>query len=212
MIRCIVFDFDGTLVESNKIKRRVFYEVTKDLVGADSALDKILSSPNSGDRYNIFNLLITELKLVREVFVSSLQLADSYTRICEYEISRAPEIKGAIKTIKDLKGLGVKVFISSATPESTLKKIIDMRGWKEIIDKSFGSPDGKVEHMRAILLENKLSISEVIYVGDSEIDKSTALLIGCKFIGIGKDWSRFSSKPPVLLSTLENFIEKLSLL
>ncbi len=211
MVKCVVFDFDGTLVKSNEIKRRTFYEVTKNLVDADILLDKILSYPDSGDRYDIFDTLIIELKLDREVFVSASKLSDSYTKICEYEISRAPEIKGVVKTIKELRSLGVKVFISSATPEITLQKIIDMRGWKEMIDMALGSPDSKTDHLQTILTENKYSISEVVYVGDSEIDRDSALLVGCRFVGIGKDWSRFSSKPSTLLNTLENFITELKL-
>ncbi len=211
MVKCVVFDFDGTLVKSNEIKRRTFYEVTKNLVDADILLDKILSYPDSGDRYDIFDTLIIELKLDREVFVSASKLSDSYTKICEYEISRAPEIKGAVKTIKELRSLGVKIFISSATPEITLQKIIDMRGWKEMIDMALGSPDSKTDHLQTILTENKYSISEVVYVGDSEIDRDSALLVGCRFVGIGKDWSRFSSKPSTLLNTLENFITELKL-
>jgi phosphoglycolate phosphatase len=211
MVKCVVFDFDGTLVGSNEIKRRTFYEVTKNLVDADILLDKILSSPDSGDRYDIFDTLIIELKLDREVFVSASKLSDSYTQICEYEISRAPEIKGAVKTIKELRSLGVKIFISSATPQITLQKIIDMRGWKEMIDMALGSPDSKIDHLQTILTENKYSISEVVYVGDSEIDRDAALLVGCRFVGIGKDWSRFSSKPSTLLNTLENFTTELKL-
>ena len=211
MVKCVVFDFDGTLVESNEIKRRTFYEVTKNLVDADILLDKILSYPDSGDRYDIFDTLIIELKLDREVFVSASKLSDSYTKICEYEISRAPEIKGAVKTIKELRSLGVKIFISSATPEITLQKIIDMRGWKDMINMALGSPDSKIDHLQTILTKNKYSISEVVYVGDSEIDRDAALLVGCRFVGIGKDWSRFSSKPSTLLNTLENFTTELKL-
>jgi len=211
MIKCVVFDFDGTLIESNEIKRRAFYEVTKNLVDAGILLDKILSYPDSGDRYDIFDTLIIELKLDREVFVSASKLSDSYTKICEYEISRAPEIKGAVKTIKELRSLGVKIFISSATPEITLQKIIDMRGWKDMINMALGSPDSKIDHLQTILTKNKYSISEVVYVGDSEIDRDAALLVGCRFVGIGKDWSRFSSKPSTLLNTLENFTTELKL-
>ena len=211
MIKCVVFDFDGTLIESNEIKRRAFYEVTKNLVDAGILLDKILSYPDSGDRYDIFDTLIIELKLDREVFVSASKLSDSYTKICEYEISRAPEIKGAVKTIKELRSLGVKIFISSATPEITLQKIIDMRGWKDMINMALGSPDSKIDHLQTILTKNKYSISEVVYVGDSEVDRDAALLVGCRFVGIGKDWSRFSSKPSTLLNTLENFTTELKL-
>ncbi|MBT4731187.1 HAD family hydrolase, partial [Candidatus Woesearchaeota archaeon] len=166
---------------------------------------------DSGDRYDIFDTLIIELKLDREVFVSASKLSDSYTKICEYEISRAPEINGAVKTLKKLRSLGISVFISSATPEVTLQKIISMRGWGNIVDNVLGSPDSKLDHLQRILTENKYSISEVIYVGDSEIDREVALLVGCKFIGLGKDWSRFSSKPSTLLNTLENFTTELKL-
>jgi len=211
MVKCVVFDFDGTLVKSNEIKRRTFYEVTKNLVDADILLDKILSYPDSGDRYDIFDTLIIELKLDREVFVSASKLSDSYTKICEYEISRAPEINGAVKTLKKLRSLGISVFISSATPEVTLQKIISMRGWKDMINMALGSPDSKIDHLQTILTKNKYSISEVVYVGDSEIDRDAALLVGCRFVGIGKDWSRFSSKPSTLLNTLENFTTELKL-
>ena len=211
MIKCVVFDFDGTLVDSNEIKRRTFYEVTKDLVGADSALDKILSSPSSGDRYKIFNSLIAQIGPSNGGFISASKLSSSYTIICEYKISRAPEIKGATIAINELRNLGVKVFVSSATPKDTLKKIIYMRGWEGIIDMALGSPDSKIDHLQKILIENKISISEVIYVGDSDIDKNTASSVGCRFIGIGKDYRRFSSKPSILLDTLDNFTKELKL-
>jgi len=69
MIKCVVFDFDGTLVKSNEIKRRVFYEVTEDIVDAVPVLDELFSVPDSGDRYNIFDLLIKNLKLVCPAYI-----------------------------------------------------------------------------------------------------------------------------------------------
>ena len=45
MIKFVVFDFDGTLVESNEIKRQTFFEVTDYLPGAKPLMDEVLSDP-----------------------------------------------------------------------------------------------------------------------------------------------------------------------
>ena len=42
MYKCAIFDFDGTLVQSNEIKKETFYEVTQNFSGVSSILDKIL--------------------------------------------------------------------------------------------------------------------------------------------------------------------------
>ena len=209
MIKCVVFDFDGTLVESNEIKRRAFYEVTKDIIGADSILDKLFSMPDSGDRYSIFNALIRNLKKPHKSAISAICLSDLYTKKCERKIYNAPEILGALKTLKELKRRKVKVFLSSATPIDTLQRIIDMRGWNELFDGVMGSPDSKKDHLKSILLLSDYSLSEVAYIGDNEVDQKAALSIGCKFIGVGKNWNRFNSKPPVLLKNLESLIREL---
>jgi len=211
MIKCVIFDFDGTLVKSNEIKKQVFYEVTKNIIGADDVLDRILNLPNAGDRYNIFNLLSAELNSSEGVFVDALKLSDNYTNICEYEISHTTEIHGAKKTLEELKKIGIKVIVSSATPKDTLKKIIDMRGWMNLIDMVLGSPDSKINHIEMILKQNRYLTSEIVYVGDSEVDRDAALSVGCKFIAIGEDCSRFSGKPSITLDSLENFTKELKL-
>jgi len=211
MIKCVVFDFDGTLVKSNEIKRRVFYEVTEDIVGAVPVLDELFSAPDSGDRYDIFDLLIKNLKMGQEVGISAVYLSDLYTKICEHRISEAPEVFGAFNTLTELKKMRVKMFVSSATPTNTLQRIIGMRGWSDLFDSIMGSPDSKENHLSSILFSNNYSLSEVIYIGDSEVDQKAALLTGCKFIGIGKNWNRFDSRPLVLLDNLEKLIKELKL-
>jgi phosphoglycolate phosphatase-like HAD superfamily hydrolase len=211
VIKCVIFDFDGTLVESNDIKRRVFYEVSKNIEGADLILDKLFSANFSGDRYKVFNTIIEDLFKTKKTDISSKYLSDLYTKICEYEVSRAPEIFGASRTLEELKRRNIKIIVSSATPVETLKFIIKMRGWSDLFDGVMGTPESKEDHLKSILSINNYSLSEVVYVGDSEIDRMASLSIGCKFIGIGNDWRRFDVRPEVLLKTLEKLIEELKL-
>ena len=209
MVKCVVFDFDGTLVESNEIKRKAFYEVTKDIDGADLILDKLFSRPGLGDRYNVFNSLIEILKKTNNSDISPTYLSDLYTNICEDKISKAQEVIGALGTLKELNKRNFKIFVSSATPVNTLKRIIRMRGWVELFEDVMGAPESKEDHLKSILSLNNYSLSEVVYVGDSEIDQKAALSTGCGFIGVGKNWNRFDSKPSVLLCTLENLTKEL---
>lgn len=211
MIKCVFFDFDGTLIDSNNIKRKAFYDVTKDFEGAEKILDKILSSDGVGDRNAIFKSLTEELNLNKNIQIRSSDLTYSYTQICEHRISNAKVIKGANKALIELKNNEIDLVVSSATPEITLKRIIESIGWGDIFYAVMGSPKSKLEHVKKVLFDNNFSKEEVIYVGDSEIDRQTALNSGCKFIGIGEDFSRFKSKPKILLKNLDNLLKEIIL-
>ena len=52
-IRCIVFDFDGTLVESNPIKREAYYEIFARTTGSADVLERVIRANPEADRYGI---------------------------------------------------------------------------------------------------------------------------------------------------------------
>ena len=213
MIRCIVFDFDGTLVLSNDIKHQSFFEVTNHLTGAKKILEMALSDPSFGDRYTIFQYLSEQLSYkASNLEVKASVLAEDYTILCEQKIIQAPEVMGATQVLSELSNRKIKMMISSATPEKTLQKIVYLRGMDTMFDKIYGAPDSKEQHLNDIFESSGYVPTEVVYVGDSEVDRKAALNVGCYFIGIGKDCSRFNVKPTILIDSLKNlpfFIGKL---
>lgn len=200
MINSVVFDFDGTLVDSNGIKHRSFFEVARHIAGARPVIAEALADPGFGDRYAVFRYLAERLAGQGQT-VDSESLVEHYTRLCEEKIIGAAEIPGATSTLTDLAGAGIRMAISSATPQNTLRKIVAGRGWRSYFTAVMGTPDTKEQHLEKVFGKWNLSPAETLYVGDSEADRSAARNMGCKFVGIG-DGTRFREQPEIRLSSL----------
>jgi len=211
MIKCAIFDFDGTLVDSNNIKFNAFFQVTKNIPNSKKSLKQILQEP-PGDRHAIFKRLSDLLYSEYQISVNDKKLSDAYTSICEEKVSSAQSIKGSEDSLEKLKLMGVKLFVSSATPEETLVNIINNRGISHFFDGIFGAPNTKEVHIQHVMKLFNLSSSEVVYIGDSETDRLAARMLDCHFVGIGDDSSRFLIKPSILLKSLHNLPKSLSLL
>ena len=52
-ICCVVFDFDGTLVESNPIKRGVYFEILAETPGSGPVVETVLRENPGADRRGV---------------------------------------------------------------------------------------------------------------------------------------------------------------
>ena len=208
MITSVIFDFDGTLVDSNEIKYKTFFDVTSHLEGAREILLSVLSDPDFGDRTAVFNHLACTLNSSDpKSYVDADLLNNSYTVLCEKKIMQAPEIKGAKQSLETLHSMGMNLIVSSATPEETLNGIVIGRNISSLFSEILGSPDSKEDHIDYIINKFKIIPNDVIYVGDSEVDRRSALNKGCFFIGIGSSSDRFKIKPTYMIEDMSDLLE-----
>ncbi len=177
MIRCVVFDFDGTLVMSNGIKRQGFYAVT-DPAHAET-MTALLADP-PGDRYAIFAAFGARFGL------DAGELADAYGQWCEDTILAAPERSGASEILARLKRDGLKIWINSATPEAPLRALVKRRYPSGSFDGVLGGHARKVPNLHAVLAAEGLSPTEILMVGDGFDDRDAAREIGCAFAGLDR--------------------------
>lgn len=200
MIRCIVFDFDGTLVDSNRIKHQGFFEIAKEFADGERLMQSILAREDAGDRYSIFERF-AELLAIR---ADAAMLAERYTEFCQQKIAKAPEIPGAADALDHLKEAGMLLYVNSATPIGPLLKLIRLRQMEPWFNGVYGAPEGKAENLKTILAENGVSGHEVLMVGDSEIDRMAAESAGCHFVGVRNCESGFLKSPSFLMDDLRN--------
>jgi phosphoglycolate phosphatase-like HAD superfamily hydrolase len=187
-IRCAVFDFDGTLVDSNEIKRRLFFEVGSDFDPEGEVVRSVLDLA-TGDRHQICRAMAETL--IAHGQCSSNQpeelakrFVEEYTRDCKREVVACAEIAGATAALETLAANELPLFVNSATPLDALLPILRDRSLDRFFAGVYGRPRSKLENLGAIAERAESKPKEVVLVGDGEDDRQTALDFGCHFIGV----------------------------
>ncbi|MFQ5566455.1 MAG: HAD family hydrolase [Paracoccaceae bacterium] len=185
MIGHVVFDFDGTLVRSNQLKRDCFFEVVADVPGAAAVVGELFASNFCGDRFALFREVARRLGPERMTGVAEPdELAAEYGRLCRARIAEAPEVPGAEAALTMLADGGARLFLISATPQQALEDVVADRGLTRYFDRVLGAPTAKPAHLRRVIEACGVGAADVVLVGDGRDDQAAALEVGCRFVAV----------------------------
>jgi len=179
-----VFDFDGTLVDSNVIKKEGFFRVIEKTQNSFMHMNETLGS-SVKDRSSIFHQYEKRMQESNLTVENYKLLTIKYSNLVDGLVSSAPQIKGAEKLLKTLKNNNKIIMISSATPKVNLKNIIKNRNWSKYFDVLSGMPMTKINFIKEIILKYNIKASEICVVGDGSDDMSSAEEYGCNFLPVG---------------------------
>ncbi len=209
MIKCVVFDFDGVLVDTNLIKRKAYFDIFLNFGDVEETIDSIISNDPYSNRYIIIGRIIKRLEEIGKIHVGDRfetlvnEFALKYNNICESFASTCFEIPGASLVLKELSEK-YRIYVNSLTPEEPLERIIFRRGWKNYFNGIYGGSKTKKENLKKILEREKISATESVFVGDKENDLEAAMKVGCHFIGVKNKFNDFNSKGVILIESLND--------
>ena len=182
MIRGIVFDFDGTIVDSmqmvfsalnDALKRRNLPTIEIELLGRMAGLPviDIISS----------KAYITEAaakEVEKDVF-------KTYTSFCRTSCQLLPHVESTLKTLKSKK---IKLGLFTTTPTKPLMAVEKKFSLKDYFDIMIAKEDAEnkpnPEGLNKIVKEFGIRKDECLYVGDSPIDILTGKAAGIKTIAV----------------------------
>jgi phosphoglycolate phosphatase-like HAD superfamily hydrolase len=188
-IKIIVFDFDGTLVDSNRLKHDAFSEVFPADERHAQTVQRVLSEMNEQSRFVILEEILRRLGLKKGAGLKAkvTELAERYNEIVINGAKNCPEMPGAEATLKSL-SQRYRLYLSSMTPDKELKEIVGFRSWSGYFEDIFGYPHQKPATIQHIMERQSAGPGQVVVVGDGNSDRQSADANACFFVQVTPDF------------------------
>tara|TARA_A100001234_G_C12553856_1_gene354340 strand:+ start:248 stop:898 length:651 start_codon:yes stop_codon:yes gene_type:complete len=184
-IKAVIFDFDGTICDSLKVKAEAFGEVYSKY-GKDISSQVIDYHNNNLGVPREIKFKYFQKEIVNESYsIEKInELSDIFSKLVVKKVIEAPFIEGA-KEFLSIYHDRYDLYISSATPQKELERIINAKGISKFFMTINGSPEKKDEHIRKIMRSKNFRKEETVFIGDANQDKEAAEITGVHFIGVG---------------------------
>lgn len=208
--KCLIFDFDGVLAESNSIRfegfRKLFQDFKKDQV--EQLVDYVKS--NGGlSRYRKIEYFFREIR--KESLSEQVlnELAEKYSKLVKHQVINCQPVPGSLEFLRQHSGQ-YDMAVVSGSDQKELREVCQSRNIAHYFVKILGSPTDKKENIEMLILEQGWDRNSVIYIGDSFNDRAAAFANKIRFLARDSgivDWKQTGEKSILDLHALSEFLK-----
>jgi phosphoglycolate phosphatase len=173
MITHVVFDFDGTLVDSRQLAVQLLNELAEKGRFGKITADNLEELRNLTILERCSRLGIPTYKLPW----MAIQLARSYRKGVQSLVFN----EGIPELLKELRARGLKLIILSTNSEENIRAFLKRHSAEDWVEDIYsgGGAFGKAGKLRTLLKQTGLRREQLVYVGDEHRD-----VVACKQVGV----------------------------
>ena len=188
--RGLVFDFDGTLVDSNPIKRKAFEACFEGFPKREEILSYCLNH-HPIPRGEKFRHVIEDILAMPYTSEWERKLNQRFEELTTTQIVQAPALQGVEPFLRRAQR-SHRCAVLSSTPHEILCAILRRRGWAELFYVIRGAPVVKEDWLKEFARDQSFPPPNLIFFGDTAEDAASAKEAGCGFIQVDThfDFSR----------------------
>jgi phosphoglycolate phosphatase len=207
-ISAVAFDLDGTLIDSEAGLTASMNAARRELGLPEQSRERLARGIGWGIRHFV------------EVSFPELSGAHVESALAcyrkHYEASvrdGSPEMAGATMTLRTLREQGLPLLLSTNKMERFARIILEQKGWHDLFDRVVGGDtfaEAKPHPCMLACFGHNLpdqNLAALLFVGDSEVDRATALAAGTQFALLAPEGGDTVTTSPFTISRLDLLVD-----
>lgn len=184
MIKQLIFDFDGVILDSNAVKTAGFRHVLRAYSEQEWQAFRTFHEANGGlPRYDKFRYFFSEIIAVPVDEAEVMRLSTEFSTHMKQELTNKAYIIGeALEFLRAYAGK-LPMHVASGTDEQELQYLCEKLDLAQYFTSIHGSPTLKPNNVAKILATYRYNPDETALVGDSYNDFEAAQANGLVFMG-----------------------------
>lgn len=190
-IRYWLFDCDGVILNSNKVKTEAFEVVLHQFGEEVKSLFLQYHLSNGGvSRQQKFKYLFENILNTSVDVEHYNNLLEQYSKECLAGLINCEVSRGLLPLFEILRQMNARAFVVSGGSQVELNQVFRVLGIHHLFEGVFGNPLNKYEIVTSLVKDFDLDRAHTIFFGDARYDYEVASENGLQFAFCHK-WSEF---------------------